>query len=60
MVLSVTVLIDHDGGQLAVEAGQSVKTAAGERIRYSCGPDGASYIAVCLPAFSPETVNRDV
>lgn len=60
VVLSGTVLIDHDGGQLAVEAGQSVKTAAGERIRYSCGPDGASYIAVCLPAFTPETVNRDV
>lgn len=60
IVLSGTVLIDHDGGQLAVEAGQAVKTAAGERIRYSCGPEGASYIAVCLPAFSPETVNRDV
>ncbi|PWJ26105.1 hypothetical protein ATK17_2249 [Branchiibius hedensis] len=59
IVLSGTVLIDHDGGQLAVGAGQSVKTAAGERIRYSCGPDGASYIAVCLPAFTPETVNRD-
>lgn len=59
VVLSGTVLIDHDGGQLAVEAGQSVKTTAGERIRYSCGPEGASYIAVCLPAFSPETVGRE-
>lgn len=59
LVLSGTVLIDHDGGQLAVEAGQAVKTTAGERIRYSCGPQGARYIAICLPAFSPETVNRE-
>lgn len=59
VVLSGSVLIDHDGGQLVVEAGQSVKTTAGERIRYSCGPDGASYIAVCLPAFSPDTVGRE-
>ncbi|GAB3578241.1 cupin domain-containing protein [Calidifontibacter terrae] len=59
LVLKGTVLIDHDGGQLRVEAGQSVKTAAGERIRYSTGPEGAEYIAVCLPAFSPGTVNRD-
>ena len=59
LVLAGTVLVDHDGGQLRVEAGQSVLTRAGERIRYSTGPDGAEYIAVCLPAFSPETVNRD-
>lgn len=59
IVLRGTVLIDHDGGRLAVSAGQSVKTVAGERIRYSCGPDGAEYIAVCLPAFSPDTVHRE-
>lgn len=59
IVLKGTVLVDHDGGQLVVNAGESVKTVAGERIRYSCGPDGAEYIAVCLPAFSPETVNRE-
>ncbi len=59
LVLAGTVLLDHDGGQLRVEAGQSVITKAGERIRYSTGDDGAEYVAVCLPAFSPETVGRE-
>ncbi|WP_406831928.1 cupin domain-containing protein [Pedococcus sp. KACC 23699] len=59
LVLAGTVLLDHDGGQLRVEAGQSVITKAGERIRYSTGEDGAEYVAVCLPAFSPETVGRE-
>jgi mannose-6-phosphate isomerase-like protein (cupin superfamily) len=59
LVLSGAVLVDHNGGQLRVEAGQSVLTRAGERIRYSTGPEGAEYVAVCLPAFSPDTVNRD-
>jgi ethanolamine utilization protein EutQ (cupin superfamily) len=59
LVLAGAVLVDHDGGQLRVEAGQSVLTRAGERIRYSTGPEGAEYVAVCLPAFSPDTVNRD-
>jgi mannose-6-phosphate isomerase-like protein (cupin superfamily) len=59
LVLAGTVLIEHDGGQLRVEAGQSVITEAGERIRYSTGDQGAEYVAVCLPAFSPETVGRE-
>ncbi|WP_188837991.1 cupin domain-containing protein [Flexivirga endophytica] len=60
IVLSGTVIVEHgDGETTEVTAGQSVKTTAGERIRYSTGPDGADYIAVCLPAFTPETVNRD-
>lgn len=59
IVLKGTVIVDHDGGRLAVNAGESVKTVAGERIRYSCGHQGAEYIAVCLPAFSPDTVNRE-
>lgn len=59
LVISGAVLLDHDGGQLRVEAGQSVVTRAGERIRYSTGSEGAEYVAVCLPAFSPETVNRE-
>ncbi|GAA2739582.1 hypothetical protein GCM10009867_36240 [Pedococcus aerophilus] len=59
LVLAGAVLLDHDGGQLRVEAGQSVITRAGERIRYSTGEDGAEYVAVCLPAFSPETVGRE-
>ena len=59
LVLAGTVVVDHDGGSLEVTAGQSVVTRGGERIRYSCGPEGAEYVAVCLPAFSPETVHRD-
>jgi mannose-6-phosphate isomerase-like protein (cupin superfamily) len=59
LVLAGAVLVDHDGGQLRVEAGQSVLTRAGERIRYSTGPEGAEYVAVCLPAFSPDAVNRE-
>jgi mannose-6-phosphate isomerase-like protein (cupin superfamily) len=59
LVLAGAVLVDHDGGQLRVEAGQSVITRAGERIRYSTGAEGAEYVAVCLPAFAPDTVHRD-
>lgn len=43
---------------LTVGAGQAVIVNAGERVRYST-PKGAHYIAVCLPAFSPDTVHRD-
>jgi len=43
-----------------VNAGQAIITYAGEWIRYSTpNPEGAEYIAICLPAFSPETVHRD-
>lgn len=59
VVLAGLVVVDHDGGTLEVPAGQTVITRAGERIRYSCGPEGAEYVAVCLPAFSPETVHRE-
>ena len=59
VVLTGQVVVDHDSGRLEVGAGQSVITRAGERIRYSCGPEGAEYIAVCLPAFSPESVHRE-
>ena len=59
LVLRGTVLVEHDGGRTEVAAGQSIVTSAGERVRYSCGPDGAEYVAVCLPAFSPESVHRE-
>jgi mannose-6-phosphate isomerase-like protein (cupin superfamily) len=51
---------DGDGQPLRVRAGQAVLVPAGEWVRYST-PEagGASYVAVCLPAFSPETVHRD-
>jgi ethanolamine utilization protein EutQ (cupin superfamily) len=60
LVLHGSVHVEHDGGVLEVASGQCVLVHAGERIRYSTpGPDGAEYVAVCLPAFSPETVHRE-
>jgi mannose-6-phosphate isomerase-like protein (cupin superfamily) len=60
VVLRGMLRVEHDGGVLDVQAGQAVVTAPGEWIRYSTpGPDGAEYIAVCVPAFSPATVHRD-
>jgi ethanolamine utilization protein EutQ (cupin superfamily) len=58
LVLGGAVHVEHDGGVLVVAAGQAVLTRAGERVRYTT-PDGAEYVAVCLPAFSPDTVNRE-
>jgi mannose-6-phosphate isomerase-like protein (cupin superfamily) len=50
----------HKDGALDVRAGQAVITRAGEWVRYSTPEDsGAEYIAVCLPAFSMDTVHRD-
>lgn len=60
VVLRGLLRVEHEGGTLDVEAGQAIVTEAGEWVRYSTpGDDGAEYMAVCLPAFSPETVNRD-
>jgi ethanolamine utilization protein EutQ (cupin superfamily) len=60
LVLAGLLVVEHDGGRLEVRAGEAVHTSAGERVRYSTPePDGAEYIAVCLPAFSPDTVHRD-
>ena len=52
--------VEHEGGELDVRAGQAVLVPRGEWVRYSSPePDGAEYVAVCLPAFAPETVHRD-
>lgn len=59
VVVTGTVLVEHDGGTTSVTAGQSIVTRAGERVRYSTGPDGAEYIAICTPAFAPDTVHRE-
>ena len=60
VVLRGVVRVEHTGGVLDVHAGQAVVTAPGEWVRYSTpGPEGAEYVAVCLPAFSPATVHRD-
>ena len=60
LVLKGMVRVEYEGGAMDVRAGQAVVTSPGEWIRYSSPePDGAEYIAVCLPAFSPSTVHRD-
>jgi mannose-6-phosphate isomerase-like protein (cupin superfamily) len=61
VVLRGTLRVEHRGGSMDVHAGQAVLAHSGEWVRYSTpGPEGAEYIAVCLPAFSPATVHRDV
>lgn len=61
VVLAGTLRVEHKDGTMDVHAGQAVITQKGEWVRYSTpNPDGAEYIAVCLPAFSIETVHRDV
>ena len=60
VVLRGMLRVESEGSVLEVRAGQAVVTHAGEWVRYSTpGPEGAEYIAVCLPAFSPATVHRD-
>ena len=60
LVLRGTLRVTHRGGSLDVQAGQAVVTHAGEWVQYSTpGDEGAEYVAVCLPAFSPGTVHRD-
>ena len=60
VVLKGLMRVEHEGGVLDVRAGQAVVTKPGEWVRYSTPePEGAEYIAVCLPAFSPESVHRD-
>ncbi|MBZ5645706.1 MAG: cupin [Acidobacteriia bacterium] len=58
VVLHGTLRVRHKEGALDVSAGQAVIAHRGEWVQYST-PDGAEYIAICLPAFSPDTVHRD-
>jgi quercetin dioxygenase-like cupin family protein len=58
VVLGGMLRVTTREGVLDVRAGEAVIAHAGEWVQYST-PDGAEYIAVCLPAFSPETVHRD-
>ena len=60
LVLAGMLLVEHEGGSVEVRAGEAVHTKAGERVRYSTPePGGAEYVAVCVPAFSPETAHRE-
>lgn len=60
VVLKGVLRVEHKGGSMDVAAGQAVVAHAGEWVRYSTpGDEGAEYIAVCVPAFSMDTVHRD-
>ena len=60
VVLKGMIRVEYAAGTLDVRAGQAVITHKGQWVRYSTPEeDGAEYIAVCLPAFSMETVHRD-
>ena len=60
VVLGGMLRVTHEGGTIDVRAGEAIIARRGEWVQYSSpGPEGAEYIAVCLPAFSPETVHRD-
>jgi mannose-6-phosphate isomerase-like protein (cupin superfamily) len=60
IVLRGALVVESADGLMTVGAGQAVHTQPGEWVRYSSpGADGAEYISVCVPAFSPDTVHRD-
>jgi mannose-6-phosphate isomerase-like protein (cupin superfamily) len=60
LVLAGSLRVEHRDGVIDVAAGQAVTVRRGEWVRYSTpDPAGAEYIAICLPAFSPDTVHRD-
>jgi len=59
VVLEGTLLVEHDNGETEVKAGQAIHTKAGEWVRYSTPKGPARYFAICLPAFSMDTVHRD-
>lgn len=58
VVLNGVMRVEHRGGVMEVGAGQAVVARKGEWVRYST-PHGAEYVAICIPAFSPDTVHRD-
>ena len=60
IILEGILKVETENNTLFVNKGEAIITYAGEWVRYSTPDDkGANYIAVCMPAFTPETVNRD-
>ena len=60
VVIKGCLRVEYAGGSLDVRSGQAVIVNRGQWVRYSTPePDGAEYFAICLPAFSMETVHRD-
>lgn len=61
LVLKGMLRVSTPSENFDVGPGQAIITYSGEWVRYSTpGSAGAEYISVCLPAFSPRTVNRDL
>lgn len=58
VVLKGALRVEHEGGVMNVKAGQAIIARKGEWVRYST-PEGAEYVAVCVPGFAPDTVHRD-
>ena len=58
VVLKGMMRVEHEGGVTEVKAGQAIIARKGEWVRYST-PEGAEYMAICVPAFTPDTVHRD-
>ncbi len=60
LVLRGLLRVEHESGAIDVRAGQAIVAEPGEWIRYSSpAAGGAEYVAVCMPAFAPDTVHRD-
>jgi mannose-6-phosphate isomerase-like protein (cupin superfamily) len=58
VVLEGTVVVEHDTGRIEVRPGEAIVARAGEHVRYWT-PQGADYLAICIPAFIPEAARRD-
>ncbi len=59
IVLSGALHVEFEGGAMDIQGGQAVVVRKGEWVRYSTPNEPAQYVAVCIPAFSPDTVHRD-
>jgi len=60
VVLRGTLQVEHEAGTMQVNGGQAILARKGEWVRYSTpNPEGAEYVAICLPAFSLDAVHRD-
>ncbi len=57
-VIAGTLMIEHAEGTSSVDAGSAVLVRRGERVRYFT-PERCEYVAVCVPAFSPDLVHRE-
>ncbi|PSL03216.1 Cupin domain-containing protein [Haloactinopolyspora alba] len=59
LVISGSLMVEHDGGSTEIAAGEAVRTPAGERVRYVAGERGAEYVSVCVPAFEIGLAGRE-